>query len=255
MNGAEGDRRRAVSLVRHPILLGLSGILIVAIGGLLAWTWLAPRGRQMPEGSRASGMNHGVLEQLNAYGRVPDFSLTERSGRPITPSDLLGKVWVVDFFYTRCTDTCPLQSAHMARLQADLLGQGDVRLVSISIDPEYDTPERLSTYATRFRADPQRWLFLTGSKDAIYRLAVDGFHLGVADTGPKAQLERKDGWAEGGPARTGAHPLPKGRVRLLHSSRFVLVDRQARIRGYYEGTDWEAVTRLRDNLKLVLRPE
>lgn len=209
--------------------------------------------RQVPEGPRASAASRGVLEHLDAYGRVPDFSLTERSGRPVTLSDLLGKVWVVDFFYTRCTDTCPLQSGHMARLQADLSRERDVRLVSISIDPEYDTPKRLPAYATRFGADPQRWLFLTGSKDAIYRLAVDGFHLGVADPGQNARWKTGEGWAWGEPATAWAHPLPKGRLRLLHSSRFVLVDRQARIRGYYEGTDWEAVTRLRNTLPLVLR--
>jgi len=251
MSSAGEEQRKAAPLVRRAV----PWVFIVGGGGLLAWMWLAPLAWQTSEALRAASTRHGVLERLDAYGRVPDFSLTERRGRPVALSDLLGKVWVVDFFYTRCTDTCPLQSAHMARLQADLLGQGDVRLVSISIDPEYDTPKRVSRYATRFGADRQRWLFLTGSKDAIYRLAVDGFHLGVADTGPNAQSERKDGWAEGGPARTGAHPLPKGRLRLLHSSRFVLVDRQARIHGYYEGTDWEALTHLRDNLKLVLRSE
>jgi len=247
MSSAGEEQRRAVPLVRHPALLGLLVILIVAIGGLIEWTRLAP------EGPRASSMSHGVLEHLDAYGRVPDFSLTERSGRPVTRSDLLGKVWAVDFFYTRCTDTCPLQSAHMARLQADLSGQGDVQLVSISVDPEYDTPKRLSAYATRFGADPQRWLFLTGSKDAIYRLAVDGFHLGVTESGQNARWQTREDWAWVEPATAWAQPLPKGRLRLLHSSRFVLVDRQAQIRGYYEGTDWEAVARLRDTLTLVRR--
>jgi protein SCO1/2 len=100
-------------------------------------------------------------------------------------------------------------------------------LVSISIDPEYDTPARLSAYATRFRADPDRWLFLTGSNAAVYRLAVDGFHLGVADPGGQAQ----------------------------HSSRFVVVDREARIRGYYDGADREALMGLRADLDLLLPSE
>lgn len=86
-----------------------------------------------------------------------------------------------EFFYSSCPDVCPLQSARMAHLQRDLADQPDVRLVSISVDPEHDTPEVLRDYAQRFGADPERWLFLTGDKVAIHRLARDGFHLSVAD--------------------------------------------------------------------------
>lgn len=228
-------------------------VLLVAVGGLTAWPSLggwAARTFGLGAGSKQS---RGALEKLEVYGRVPEFSLTERSGREITLSDLLGKVWVVNFFYTECAETCPLQSAHMARLQADLAQAEDLRLVSISVDPEHDAPEVLSEYADRFRAHPTRRLFLTGSRDVIYRLAVEGFHLGVVDTGEEARQQTGEGQAWLGPAQAWAHPLANPeRKPLIHSSRFVLVDREARIRGYYHGTDWGALTRLRDNLRLLL---
>ncbi len=162
-------------------------------------------------------------------------------------------MWIVNFFYTECPDTCPLQSAHMARLQDELAHEPDVRLVSISVDPEHDTPEVLAAYATRYGADPERWLFLTGPKDAIYRLAIDGFRLGVVERDEQAGRGTEHGRAWFGPASAWAHASPNPDRKLIHSSRFVLVDQQAQIRGYYHGTDWEALDRLQKNVKIVLR--
>src|SRR5262249_13570910 len=185
------------------------------------------------------------------YGTVPDFSLVERSGRRVTRSDLLGNVSVVDFFYTRCPDACPLQSAHLARLQTELSGTPDVLLVSITMDPDHDTPAVLASYASRFHADPRRWLFLTGPRDAIYHLAVDGFHLAAIaarprDGPPWAWLQLAHAWAHDAPA------TPRV-IQLIHASRFALVDQQARIRGYFDGIDHDAVNRLRDDVtRLVL---
>jgi cytochrome oxidase Cu insertion factor (SCO1/SenC/PrrC family) len=224
------------------------------------------------------------------YGRVPDFSLVERSGRRVEASNLQGKVWIADFIYTHCTDTCPLQSAQMARLQKEYADVPDLRLVSITVDPARDTPQVLAWYAARFGADPARWLFLTGEKAAIFRLAREGFRLGVeepAGAGP-SPLDRAfppDRSAAPGPPTFamldvgrwtldflwfGATPAlahegegagaaspspapPAAAGPILHSSRFVLVDRQVRIRGYYEGGDEEALRRLRRDLDIVLR--
>ena len=111
------------------------------------------------------------------YGIVPDFSLLDRSGRTVTRRDFLDKISVVDFFYTRCTDACPLQTAQMARLQNEYAGRGPLQLVSITVDPAHDDRETLARYAERYGADASRWLFLTGPRDVVYRLAVDGFHL------------------------------------------------------------------------------
>ena len=238
---------------RRPLLWGLLILLVAMGGGLAAWPSLSRRLAWTFGWSASSNQSQGALETLGEYGEVPDFALTERGGRQVTRADLREKVWIVDFFYTECPDTCPLQSANMARLQDALAQEPDVRLVSISVDPEHDTPEVLAAYATRYGADPDRWFFLTGAKDAIYRLAVDGFHLGIVDRDEHAWLGTDDGRAWLGPVSARAHASPNPDRQMIHSSRFVLVDRQAQIRGYYHGTDWESLDPLQENVKIVLR--
>jgi protein SCO1/2 len=240
-------------IMRRPLRWGLLILLAAMGGGLAAWPSLSARLARTFGWSTASNHSRGELEALGEYGEVPDFALTERDGRQVTRADLLGKVWIVDFFYTECPDTCPLQSAHMARLQEALAQEADVRLVSISVDPEHDTPAVLAAYATRYGADPDRWLFLTGPRDAIYRLAIDGFHLGIVDRDEHAWRGTDDGRAWLGPTSAWAHAAPNPDRKLIHSSRFVLVDRQAQIRGYYQGTDWASLDRLQANVRVVLR--
>lgn len=229
------------------VVLGLLGLGLAAGGGVAASRWLF-YGTGGPPGPDGPGR---ALEKLEVYGEVPDFALVERSGRRVTRADLVGRVWITDFIYTDCTETCPLQSAHMARLQAEFTGVPDLRLVSISVDPEHDTPEVLAAYAARYRADPERWLFLTGPKDAIYRLAIEGFRLGVTEAGLlPGELPAGPGRLFG-PAPAWAHP--QDRAPIMHSSRFVLMDRRARIRGYFQSTDPEALWRLRQGVRVLLR--
>jgi protein SCO1/2 len=240
--------------VRRLLLLGVLCLLGISVGMLVVLPLAHEVMRQVTEWLHKSGADETSLERLDQYGRVPDFTLIEHSGRSVTLAELIGKVWVADFIYTECPDTCPQQSANMARLQDDFVGEPAVRFVSISVDPEHDTPEVLSEYAGRFQADPQRWLFLTGSKEAIYRLVSAGFHLGVVDRGENAEREIGEGQAWLGPMSAWAHPVPNAeRQPVLHSSRFVLVDRRAQIRGYYDGTDWKSLEHLRENVRMVLQ--
>jgi protein SCO1/2/putative membrane protein len=147
-------------------------------------------------------------------GAVGDFSLTERSGNTVSKSDLLGNIWIASFEFTRCTQGCPQISATLEKLQADLARFPDVRLVTFTVDPKYDGVEQLREYAKHYHADPERWLFLTGEEDEIYRLIDKSFHL------PAQQNE-------------GEERKPGNEVR--HSSKLVLVDRQGHIRGFFEG--------------------
>lgn len=163
-------------------------------------------------------------EPLPILGRVPTFSLVNRDGRKVSLADLAGSPWVADFVFTRCPASCPMMSSRLARLNRDLPSGLDVRLVSFSVDPEYDTPEVLQRYAESFQA-PDRWLFLTGTREDVRRLCVEGFKLGL-DMAP-----------------TGMGPEP-----ILHSTRFVLVDGEGRIRGYYEAFDEESTAKLRRDL-------
>ena len=161
---------------------------------------------------------------LPTLGVVPAFSLTERAGTALTQDDLRGKVWVADFIFTRCPDVCPVLTSRMRDLQKTLdAKRADVTLVSISVDPGYDTPEVLRAYATAHGAGPG-WHFVTGPRDAIARLLRDGFHVAFADDGPAT-----------GP--------------ITHSDRFVLVDAELRIRGYYHGSDPEDLARLADDAR------
>lgn len=171
-------------------------------------------------------------EPLPEYGQTPAFKLTERSGRTVSSSELAGRVWVADFIFTTCAGPCPLMSTHMAALQratADL----DVQLVSFTVDPETDTPDVLAEYAERYQADPERWLFLTGAKQAIYDMVKQGFMLAVDD----------------GSLTPGGKPGPG---LVTHSVKFVLVDRQGRIRGYYSGDSAGVVDEIVPDIERLL---
>jgi protein SCO1/2 len=165
------------------------------------------------------------LRPLPVHGTVADFTLTERSGRTVTRADLAGRVWVADFIFTRCQTICPRMTTAMAALAGELADTPEVRFVSITVDPTYDTIFVLADFAARYDADPDRWLFLTGDKDAIYPLLADSFHLSA---------EGADG-------------------AFNHSTRFVLVDGTGRIRGYYDSTETAAMERLGTDARRLRR--
>lgn len=237
------------------LLWGLLGVVLVVIIGLGVL------------GLQGQTSRFAAEDDLQPFGTVPAFTLRERSGQLVRQADLLGKVWVSDFLFTRCVDECPLVSQRMARLQATFATQADFRLVSITLDPEHDTPEVLTRYAANFGADTQRWLFLTGEKAAIYQLVREGFRLGVVDpndqrrssTQPLPSRLRQHLSQVLIPSVAWAHHSvghdDKERQAILHSVRFVLVDRQGQIRGYYDSNDEEALRRLQRHVKRLLQEE
>lgn len=151
------------------------------------------------------------------FGFVPQFTLTDERGQPFSRQDLDGKVWVADFIYTTCQGPCPRMSAQMRQIQ----NASAVHLVSFTVDPAHDTPEVLAAYAKRWQADPARWRFLTGSAATLNLLNRDAFHLGDLNAG------------------------------LEHSTRFVLVDARARIRGYYNTWESDSIKRLLADIDVV----
>ena len=210
------------------------------------------------------GFEHTSQQAGNDLPRlwqVPDFALIERSGQAVTRADLLGKVWIASIIFTRCAQECPLVSNHMARLQATFAAEPDVRLVSFTVDPAYDTPEVLTHYAQSFAAQPQRWLFLTGDKAMIYRLVREGFHLGLIDPQesavPEATRVRQALWHLLTPASAlahpGAHPHDEVQRAITHSARLVLVDRQSQVRHLYNIADQSTLSRLPSDVRLILR--
>lgn len=163
---------------------------------------------------------------LPDYGEAPDFQLTERSGQLISRADLAGRVWVADFIFTRCQGMCPMLSTRMAFLQQHLQETSGraVQLISFSVDPEWDTPERLREYAERYHADANRWLFVTGPTQTVTRLITEGFHLGLTPAPSESQSAATE--------------------PIIHSDRLMLVDPALRIRGYYHGMEQESFDQL-----------
>jgi cytochrome oxidase Cu insertion factor (SCO1/SenC/PrrC family) len=149
---------------------------------------------------------------------LPEFALTERSGRAVKLADLAGQPFVLDFVFTTCTGPCPAMTAHMRELQ-DELAKSRARLVSFSVDPPRDTPQVLAKYADGFGADRERWWFLTGDEAQIAKIAA-------AISLPM----QRDPDAKGA---TG--------MQVAHATRFVVVDARGVVRGMYDGLTSEGV--------------
>jgi protein SCO1/2 len=186
-------------------VLALVGAILVVAGGVAV---VGARARRAPEPPR--------------LGSLPDFRLVERSGRPLALADLRGRPWVADFIFTQCGGACPAMTARMARLRRDV--SPDVQFVSFTVDPAHDTREVLARYAATFRAD-EGWRFVTGPAKDLYALSVAGFKLAAMEVPPGEQAAGGDG-------------------PFLHSSKFVLVDGEGVIRGYYDSTDEAAMRAL-----------
>lgn len=172
-------------------------------------------------------------------GTLPGYSLTDQHGKPFGSAELAGKVYVVDFIFTRCRSICPRMTAQMKKLH-DRLGKAQVpvRLVSISVDPEHDTPPVFLAYAKRHSADLTRWHFLTGPMATVHRLITQGFRLHVGEKEPLPGAEGAPR-APGAPGASGAAmTTPADELfDIAHTSRFVLVDQRGALRGTYPSDD------------------
>jgi protein SCO1/2 len=163
---------------------------------------------------------------VSSYGSVPEFQLINQDGKSFGSADLRGKIWIADFVYSTCPGPCPMISSRMSELQKPF-EKTDVHLVSFTVDPAKDTPEVLRGYAEKLQAEPGRWDFLTGPQSTIYNLSRNGFKLAVSE-------ENK---------------IP------IHSTRMILVDRRGEIRGYYDATEADAVTKLVADTTHLLREQ
>lgn len=177
----------------------------------------------------ATGCGEEPLPELLPIG---EFALVDQDGEDVTNADLRGKVWIVDFVFTSCPDVCPVLTTQMANLHRRI-DAGDVRFVSVSVDPAEDTPERLREYAARFGADTSRWSFLTTrDPDSMRGIIERAFRQPV---GPRSEMA-------------------DGRYDILHAGRFMLVDRRGVLRGLYE-TNAEGLERLERDARRLLRED
>jgi protein SCO1/2 len=139
-------------------------------GAFLAFVLAVVMGYSMWRGSERRDVS-----QLPVIRAVPEFSLTDQDGNTVTKDDLRSKIWIADFIFTRCKGPCPLMTARMLEMQRALVKTPDVKLVSITVDPEHDTPAVLKAYAEANYAEPGRWKFLTGDKTVIEKVVTEGF--------------------------------------------------------------------------------
>jgi protein SCO1/2 len=157
-----------------------------------------------------------MVKPLPVLSSVAEFTLTNQLGRVVTLADLRGHVWVADFIFTRCPGPCLKMTRQMKELEQALPARSRAKLVTLTTDPEFDTPPVLKTYAERFGADPNRWLFLTGAKGEIARLGTDSLKLAATEKKPEERESPND--------------------LFIHATLFVVVDKQGRMRGVYETT-------------------
>jgi protein SCO1/2 len=165
------------------------------------------------------------------YDPIPLFAFTNQEGKIITNDFMVGKIAIVDFFFTNCTSICPMLSSQMARLQHSVKSENidnQVVFLSHTVDPKNDTPEALKAYADRMGADYSNWNFVTGNEEDIYWQAKEGYKLTAfpSDT------------AQGG---------------FFHTDQIALIDQEGKIRGYYDGTSTKAVDQLFQDLHLLLK--
>lgn len=176
----------------------------------------------LPDGSQ--GMD-------TVFNRIPPFKLIDQDGKTVDQSIVKNKIYVADFFFTRCGTICPRISSQLTRVQDIFRNNPDIVFLSHTVDPEHDRPAQLKAYATKYEAIAGKWYFLTGSKTDIYDLAMHGYYLPTVDAGVK----------EGKPDET-----------FIHSEKLVLVDKQGIVRGFYDGTDKEDVDRLVLEIRILL---
>ena len=164
-------------------------------------------------------------KELPEIGNIPQFEFTNSDGNTVTLDNLKGKVWVADFIFTTCTMACPMMTGNMNIVHKKFKKNDNVRLVSISVYPEYDTPEVLKNYASQYDADTEKWLFLTGKEDAVKDIIKDGFKIGDYED------------------------------IIFHSEKFALVDKKGIIRAYYNGMKSEDMKQLKKDINALLKQD
>ncbi len=209
---------RSVELV---VWAGLSCVLVAIVGSFLV--------------ARIRTRGTVSAQSLPVLGTVEAFAFTNQLGQWMTSEDLRGHVWVADIIFTRCPGPCTKMTRQMRALQDALPPDTGVRFVSLTADPGYDTATILKQYAEKHGAAPGRWSLLTGNQSELYRLATRGLYLAGEEIAPEARQSEAD--------------------MFIHSTRFAIVDRQGRVRGFFDGADQESVPKILAALRALLTEE
>ena len=167
-----------------------------------------------------------TIQYQKKYHKIANFSLTNQNGKTITQNDYKDKIYVADFFFTTCQTICPIMTDHMVDIQKEILNDNEVMLLSHSVTPKIDSVAQLKRYAKKKGVNDAKWNLVTGDKKQIYELARKSY-LAVKDNG------------DGGP------------FDMVHTENFMLIDKKRQIRGFYDGTNPEDISRLLDDIKIL----
>lgn len=167
-----------------------------------------------------------TIQYKKKYHKIADFSLTNQNGKTVTQKDYKNKIYIADFFFTTCQTICPIMTDHMAKIQKEIKDDNDIMLLSHTVTPEIDTVAQLKRYAIKKGVIDTKWNLVTGDKKQIYQLARKSY-LAVKDNG------------NGGP------------FDMIHTENFMLIDKKRQIRGFYDGTNSEDISRLLDDITIL----
>lgn len=204
--------------------------LLIAVAGLLGYAFFIHDNAKPIRylaifGPKEYEAKNGKTD--TTYHTVQDFSFTDQDGKTVTQKDLDGSVYVADFFFTTCHSICPIMSTKMERVYETYRGNPEVKFISHTVDPEVDSVKQLKDYAIKHNADSRQWMFVTGDKKHLYDIARTGYFL---------DAQKGDG----------------GPDDFIHTQNFALVDKDKRIRGYYDGTDSTDMAQLSKDIGLLL---
>ncbi|MEM9686794.1 MAG: SCO family protein [Bacteroidota bacterium] len=167
-----------------------------------------------------------TVQHVRKYHTIADFRLINQNGDTITQNDYEDKIYIADFFFTTCPSICPIMTDNMVHIQQHILNDDEVMLLSHSVTPDIDSVAQLKKYSLEKGVNDKKWNLVTGDKKHIYELARKSY-LAVKDDG------------DGGP------------YDMIHTENFILVDKERRIRGFYDGTNSEEIEKLLSDLALL----
>ncbi|AEM70617.1 electron transport protein SCO1/SenC [Allomuricauda ruestringensis DSM 13258] len=205
------------------VMLGLSAVIVY-----LFYNALQPK-KMLPIYQPSmvdKSLVDSTLHYTKKYHKVADFALLNQNGDTITQENYKDKIYVADFFFTTCLTICPIMTKNMTEIQDALLDDPNIMLLSHSVTPEIDTVAQLKRYALEKGVVDSKWNLVTGDKKQIYELARKSY-LAVKNDG------------DGGP------------FDMIHTENFILVDKEKRIRGFYDGTNREDIDKLLEDIKIL----
>ncbi|NUM32090.1 MAG: SCO family protein [Bacteroidetes bacterium] len=201
------------------ILLGI--ILIAPVVWGLIWKYSKTSYKKLP-----------VFGDIEMTGDttpwvIPDFSFTNQNNQTVTQNDFKGKIYVANFFFTSCAEVCPRMNRNLFTIYEKYKSNQDLKFISHTVDPEFDSVEVLKQYAKKMHVDNNKWYFVTGNKNQLYTLAIESYKAVAV-----SQNDDRD---------------------FIHSDKLVLVDKEKHIRGFYDSQDYKEILRLEDDLKILFK--